>query len=406
MTSSTAPALIARDGQQRQRAGPAGRPPGPAPGARSAATTRAPAAAAQAHCATLKHAFCQATCWASMTQRLGHDDRGHQARPRQRQQRRGERRVEQVDPVGLAAGAEVQAEEPGEHQQQEQGCRRRAGRRRERRAAGRRAPPAGRRRRPGRRRASGSQGRAGTASAGDAVRAGQRRRRLGGARPGRGPRPVTPRRRRTPSRDRCGRTSARPRRRTRTSRPSWSRPSSSRPSSSRPSSSPPSSSRPSSSRSRPSRSTTRCSSRAGRARRCTRCVGVHDDVVQPSGSHSSSCAVCRPVSTVPSRSSTRSDSEPRLVARLPRPRARARPWLARPAAGVSAVLPASTRPAPTTEGSSEATGPGVGDERVLQLVGVSAGVACSASAAAPETSAVAMEVPLPARYGLVRSRGG
>ena len=63
----------------------------------------------------------------------------------------------------------------------------------------------------------------------------------------------------------------------------------------------------------------------------------------------------------------------------------------------SAVLAASTRPAPTSEGSSEASGRAAATSACLSRSGVSSGWACRARAAAPDTTAGAIDVPLPCR---------
>ena len=77
---------------------------------------------------------------------------------------------------------------------------------------------------------------------------------------------------------------------------------------------------------------------------------------------------------------------------------RSRPAFALPAGAANEAAYASTTPAPTSIGSSEAAPRVVAVSAYLTRFGAQVGLACSIRATLPDTTPVAIDVPLPFRY--------
>src|SRR5439155_14870914 len=107
-----------------------------------------------------------------------------------------------------------------------------------------------------------------------------------------------------------------------------------------------------------------------------------------------SWAVVSPVRTVPAGSSVWNCTEPRLPSREPRPFDSGTPWFATPEGALRAAL-TSISPEPTSFGSTDATLCAVDVSAYLTRSGAHVGRDWRSNATDPDTTAAAIEVPLP-----------
>ena len=127
-------------------------------------------------------------------------------------------------------------------------------------------------------------------------------------------------------------------------------------------------------------------------------LAVQSPLTKPTGSHRTSCAVSRPDSTTGTSPPVSTRTVPRASARLPSPSDFGRSVFAPPVGARVAAAYASSSPVPTAMGSVSAAGRAVTRNDCLIASGVARGCACTARAAAPDTIAADIDVPLPCRY--------